>query len=327
MKINKKFFEKLNGSLSKDKITNKTKDFENIFKIINKLNPNDNKIDLEEITNFVASIWQEDDGDGKISDNEIESYIQKHQNDFKNTGLNAKNIRNFLEFYIKNSDKSSTDMRINNNDGTYSIITIKEEFETQKIAPQKQLDKVNPDSKLRESIIKLIPKTIQVSKGLVHRKINYNSKNQITSIEETKGNETTIKDANDKILQKIIKNEGAKDTIIDYAYLEDGSIEQSIFYGENGNKDSQKPSYKNIYNNNQLVSKFEYDSSGNIISRQDYANGIISSVTNYVNGVESLTTDLHTNGIYNFADAVADGVIDPVQQNQTGDCYLLNVFV
>ena len=46
-----------------------------------------NKIDVEEITKFATSIWQEDNGDGKISDDEIESYIQKNQSEFKNTEI------------------------------------------------------------------------------------------------------------------------------------------------------------------------------------------------------------------------------------------------
>ena len=144
MKIDKKFLKQLTGSLSKEKAESQSKEFGNIFNIINKLNPHDNKIDVEEITKFATSIWQEDDGDGKISDNEIESYIQKNQSEFKNTEIKAKDIKKFLEFFVKNSDKTPDNTRVDNGDGTYSVITQREEFEEQRIVTnQKEIDEWN----------------------------------------------------------------------------------------------------------------------------------------------------------------------------------------
>ena len=377
MKIDKKFLEQLTGSLSKDKVERESKEFGNIFNIINKLNPNDNKIDLEEITKFSTSIWQEDDGDGKISDDEIESYIQKNQSEFKNTEIKAKDIKKFLEFFVKNSDKTPDNTRVDNGDGTYSVITQREEFEEQRIVRnQKEIDEWNArhnnnrnnnnifgalnnntkpsqtnskqeKNEKKESVSSLFNEigfsnkkkaeakpdkrpepnysTRLVSKGVVSRKINYNSNNQITSIEETKGNVTTITDSNGKLLQTITKNEGAKDTIKDYKILEDGTREESIFYGDNGAKDSSNPEYKNVYINNKLVAKYEYDSNGQIVQRQNISDGTVVSVTKYNNGVEAETVKLFTNtNDYADPDKVFDNIIDPTKQNFTGECWLLN---
>lgn len=363
MKIDQKFLKQLTGSLSKEKVEGEAKEFGNIFSIINKLNPHDNKIDIEEITKFAASIWQEDDGDGKISDDEIESYIQKNQSDFKNTEIKAKDIKKFLEFFVKNSDKTpDNNIRIDNGDGTYSIVTQREEFEERKVIqdnPQKDNNSVltnknstkstTKENNKKETISsffekldfpnrkqtkqkssnessKPVYKTTLVSKGIVNRKINYNSNNQIITIEETRGQVTTITDAEGKVLRTITKNEGAKDTIKDYTILDDGTKEESVFYGENGVKDSSNPAYKNVYKNNRIIAKYEYDSNGQIIQRQNKEDsGYVYSITKYNNGVEGETVQLFTN-TNNYADPnkVFDNIIDPTEQNLTGDCWLLD---
>ena len=151
MKIDKKFLIQLTGSLSKEKINEESKEFLNIFNIINKTNPHDNRIDIEEITTFAASIWQEDNGDGKISDDEIESYILKNQALFKNTNIKAKDIKKFLQFFVKNSDKTpDNNTRIDNKDGTYSIITQREEFEEKQIVSnQNEIDEYNLNNQIK----------------------------------------------------------------------------------------------------------------------------------------------------------------------------------
>ena len=160
---------------------------------------------------------------------------------------------------------------------------------------------------------------------MVSRKINYNAKNQIISIEETRGNITTVIDADGKLLRTITMNEGAKDTINEYAILDDGMKEESIFYGENGVKDSQIPAYKNVYQNGVLIAKYEYNESGEIAQRQNIKDGKVESVTKYNNGVEGETVQLYTNtNTYSRPDKVFDKIIDPVKQNNTGDCWLLN---
>ena len=352
MKIDKKFFEQLTGSLSKDKIGGESKEFGNIFNIINKINPNDNSIDIEEITKFVASIWQEDNGDGKISDEEIESFIQKNQSDFKDTGIKAKDIKKFLKFFIKNSDKTSDNVRINNSDGTYSVITKRKEFEEDRnIVNEKKINGLessqnrnrnNEIDGIHDKYQYIMQKLDSFNKNdfsskkraepqsdklpePIYRKINYDSNNLIISIEETKGNVTTITDSNGKLLQTITKNPFAKDTIKDYAILEDGTIEESVFYGDNGKKDSSHPAYKNVYKNNILVAKYENDSNGQILQRQNIRDGRVLSVTKYNNGVETETVQLFTNtNNYADPDKVFDSIIDPTKQNFTGECWLLN---
>ncbi len=312
MKIDKKFLEQLVGSLSKNKIKDESKEFGNIFDIINSLNPSDNKIDAEEITRFATSIWQEDNGDGKISDEEIESYIQKNQADFKNTGIKAKDIKKFLEFFVKNSNKThDTDIRIDNSDGSYSIITRRKEYketqsETSKIE-NKKLENKNEKSvnifrtSTKESINNLkiddeakLVKESSKSAYIVQRKINYNSNNQIISIEETKDNVTTIKDKNGKLLSIIVKKEGTKDDIYEYCYLEDGTVEESYYYGTDGKKDFNKPIISSIYKNDKLedlIKECKYNCNGNKIQEINYKDGIATSCISFVDGIETNKID------------------------------------
>ena len=357
MKIDKKFLEQLTGSLSKEKAESVSKKFGSIFNIINKQNPHDNKIDVEEITRFTASIWQEDNGDEKISDKEIETFIEKNYTDFKNTDISAKDIKKFLEFFAKNSDKTSdNNTRIDNGDGNYSIILQREEFEeVQNDTKPYKSNKLNvsntksgkasagnifsiftaenkPENNSQNDIFlglserqsKSSEKKI-VSKGFVSRKINYNSSNQIISIEETRGDVTTVTDANGNVLRLITKNSEAKDSIIDYTIFDDGTKEESFFYGENSIKDSEFPAFKNVYKNNVLVAKYEFDDSGQIKQRQNIKNGTVESVTKFNDGVEGETVQLFSNtNNYADPDKVFDKIIDPIRQNKTGDCWLLD---
>lgn len=72
--------------------------------------------------------------------------------------------------------------------------------------------------------------------------------------------------------------------------------------------------------------RYEYTPGGQIIHRLNFNEaGIVESVTRYKNGEEDETVQLYTNvNDYNYPNKNFDIIIDPIEQNKTGDCWLLN---
>ena len=192
MKIDKSFIDSLKGSLFKSQLNGESQEIIELFDMINTSKPQENEVDLEEITVFVNEIAKEDDGDGEISETEIKNYIKKHESQFENTGINASHIKRFLNIF-KNKAKT-------------------EDFPT----------------------------------------VKYKKK--------------------------------------------DGKI----------------------------VAKYEYDSSGKIIQRQNIKNGKLDSVTKYNDGIKAEIVDLFTyKHKYLDPNKDFDTVIDPIKQNAAPECWLL----
>lgn len=299
MKIDKKFIEQLTGSLSREKLEGKSKKMLDIFSVIN--TNKDDKIDLEEIAKFANSIWQSSWRGSEPNDDTIDLFLyNNHKELIIRKNVKSKDIKEFFNLFLKKSDKSQTNEKIiTNADGTYYITEKYEEFEENTKEP--------------------------VSKGVVDKKTNYNAKGEITTVEEIRDNITTITDSKGRALKVIIKNDNAKDTIKEYSYNKYGKQEEVIFYGENGVKDSKIPAYKNIYYNGKLDERIEYNSSGEIKQEYKYDNQKIVSVNKYENGKKVGNVKLFTkDSSYTIPDEIFDDIIDPSQQNYTGDCWLLN---
>lgn len=167
IKLNKEFLSQLTGSINKSAFDTNKK-LQSLFMLINS-HQNDEIIDIKEITDFTNSIFQADtNNDGEVDKNELKIYVEQNENLFKDLKIKAKDILEFFEIFMSNSNKTDPkNQRISNDDGSYSIV-----FE--------DIEGENSEKVLN--------------------KINYDKNNNVITNETTYGNIRTITDAKGNIL-------------------------------------------------------------------------------------------------------------------------------
>jgi hypothetical protein len=302
-RLDKVYIKQLVGSLNKNQIDVKDEKSKLIFDFINK--NGDNNIDIEEITNFANALYAKDkegNENSKIDKSEIKSFLQENP-ELSKENITKNDIKKFLEIFIKNSDKiDAFNQREDNEDGSYSIYVKDDNHYNNRPMELIQRDSDEKSFKVLE---------------LGFKKLNYNSDNQITSIEYTQDKTTTVEDKDGKITKTIVKNNGYQDTVTEYL----SDTERLISYQDSDG--NLTPKYKEVYNSDYTKSVYELNADGEIISRQDYDDcSRVTKIAKYVDGKE--TDSVNITNEYNLSDKVADGFIDNVYQHETGDCYLLN---
>ena len=155
-----------------------------------------------------------------------------------------------------------------------------------------------------------------------YKKINYSADNEIISTEQREGNLTKVLSPSNELLKEISHKNNGVDVVTEFSTDEAGNKVETSYYTNNEGKIGTP--VKTIHYQDGFSSKFEYNTAGEIVSRTDYYEKMLIQQTLYENNEEVKTTQLYiTGGITDDPQYIADGIIDNVEQNGTGDCYLL----